>query len=264
MKKNDYILSRYRANQSIRVERFKTLDSTNTYTMAQGRQGASEGLVVVAEHQTAGRGRYGRSFYSPPSSGLYMSLLLRPQGTTAVSLRITTAMAVAACEAIEEVFGQKPGIKWVNDLILNERKIAGILTEGALLPDGTGVAYAVVGIGINVIPPRDGFPTELDSIAGTLALRADKKMKEQLAAAILSRFFSYYPLLSEEQLYSSYRERLFVIGKEVMVVHSGQERKATVLDLGKDYRLLLRFTDGKTEWLGSDEIRLLAESGRIS
>lgn len=102
--------------------------STNTLLKAQAEQGAPEGTVLIAESQTAGKGRLGRHFTSPPGTGIYFSLLLRPHCTAEKSLFITTTAAVAVCEAIEQVTGLNPQIKWVNDVYLNEKKVCGILT----------------------------------------------------------------------------------------------------------------------------------------
>jgi BirA family biotin operon repressor/biotin-[acetyl-CoA-carboxylase] ligase len=189
-----------------------------------------------------------------------MSLLLRPKSSPESTLKITTAMAVAACEAIEAVVDESPGIKWVNDLYLYGKKVAGILAEGALEPDGNALAFAVVGIGINLTPPTMGFPAALTGLAGAVTVNDREDLRERLAAEILSRFFFYYPLLSDEPLYSRYRERLFVLDKQVTVIRNGQQQRATVLDLGKDFRLLLGFSDRETAWVGSEEIRLLPDA----
>ena len=140
--------------------------STNTLLKAQAEQGAPEGTVLIAESQTAGKGRLGRHFTSPPGTGIYFSLLLRPHCTAEKSLFITTTAAVAVCEAIEQVTGLNPQIKWVNDIYLNEKKVCGILTEASVDFENGGLNWAVLGIGINIAVPKEGFPEEIRSIAG--------------------------------------------------------------------------------------------------
>ena len=139
--------------------------STNTLLKAQAEQGAPEGTVLIAESQTAGKGRLGRHFTSPPGTGIYFSLLLRPHCTAEKSLFITTTAAVAVCEAIEQVTGLNPQIKWVNDVYLNEKKVCGILTEASVDFENGGLNWAVLGIGINIAVPEDGFPEEIRSIS---------------------------------------------------------------------------------------------------
>lgn len=142
--------------------------STNTLLKVQAEQGAPEGTVLIAESQTAGKGRLGRHFTSPPGTGIYFSLLLRPRCTAEKSLFITTTAAVAVCEAIEQVTGLNPQIKWVNDVYLNEKKVCGILTEASVDFENGGLNWAVLGIGINIAVPEEGFPEEIRSIAGAI------------------------------------------------------------------------------------------------
>ena len=145
-----------------------TVTSTNTLLRELAQQDAPEGTVVLANAQTAGRGRCGRVFYSPCRSGIYMSLLLRPKLPVEETLFITAAAAVSAADAINAAAGVRTRIKWVNDIYLQERKVCGILTEGALDLENGMLRYAVLGIGINIAPPEDGFPPELSGIAGSL------------------------------------------------------------------------------------------------
>ena len=128
---------------------FDTIDSTNTRAKLLAAQGAPHGTVLLADTQTAGRGRLGRSFQSPGGMGIYMSVLLRPKCRPEKLMHLTCAAAVAACDAVEKVCGLRPGIKWTNDLISGKRKLAGILTELSLSPATGLLDYAVIGIGIN-------------------------------------------------------------------------------------------------------------------
>jgi BirA family biotin operon repressor/biotin-[acetyl-CoA-carboxylase] ligase len=150
-----------------RIYWFATTDSTNTQAKLLALQGAPHGTILIADHQTGGRGRMGRSFQSPAGCGIYLSVLLRPQCSPEELMHLTCATAVAACNAVETAVGIRPGIKWTNDLVCGQRKIAGILTE--LLTVGDQVC-AVVGIGINCCQQETDFPEEIRSFAGSLAM----------------------------------------------------------------------------------------------
>ena len=127
---------------------FDSIESTNTHARELARQGAAHGTVLIADHQTGGRGRLGRSFHSPAGSGVYMSVILRPNCNPQEIMHLTCAAAVAMCDAVETAAGFRPGIKWTNDLVCGHRKIAGVLTELGFDSHGN-VDFAVVGIGIN-------------------------------------------------------------------------------------------------------------------
>jgi len=250
-----YIRDAVGQGKCLSVRRFDCLPSTNRFLCEKAKRGMPEGLVVIAEHQTEGYGRYGRAFCSPEGTGLYMSILLRPEGTPEISLLITTAAAVAVSEAIEELTGRRCGIKWVNDLILDGKKVCGILTEGALCADSARLDYAVLGIGINVTEPIGGFPAEIRDVAGALLEAPEAGFRNRLATAILHRFFEYYRQLEKRTFFDGYRQRLFFLGKQVSILRTGQEiAKAIALDVDRDFRLLVRYDDGRVEALSSGEI----------
>ena len=150
-----------------------TAPSTNALVREKANQGRPEGCVIIACEQTDGRGRYGRQFFSPVDSGVYLSLLLRPTTYSPQQATCLTAAAAAAmCQAIEAVTGQQPGIKWVNDIFLHGKKVCGILTEAAVgLETGT-LNYMVLGAGVNLYPPAEGFPEEIKPIAGSVLERS--------------------------------------------------------------------------------------------
>ncbi len=238
----------------INVRVYDSLPSTNASLRSEARQGAPDGLVLLADHQTDGYGRYGRTFHSPEGSGLYMSLLLRPEGTADTSLLVTAAAAVAVSEAIEDLTGKTCGIKWVNDLILDGRKVCGILAEGAFLPASDRLAYIALGIGVNVTEPIGGFPSEIREIAGAILHDAETDFRNRLAAAVLRRFFAYYRELPSKTFYQAYRDRLFFLGKPIRVIRNGAEASAIALDVDDKFRLLVRYEDGREELLSSGEI----------
>ena len=239
----------------IRPEIFPVLDSTNRKVREQAAAGEPEGYTTIALQQTAGKGRRGHHFYSPAGTGIYMSLLLRPADLSAQDAsRLTTTAAVAACEAIEDVSGKEALIKWVNDIFVNGKKAAGILTEASVSVENGLLEYAVLGIGINALPPEDGFPDDIRDIAGAVFDGPVSDGKNRLAAEFLNRFMSYYHAPQDAVLYSRYRERCFVIGRTVQVFSANGSRTAKVLDLGDDFRLIVEYENGEKEALISGEL----------
>lgn len=232
------------------------IPSTNTALCALAREGAPHGTVLIAASQTAGRGRRGRSFFSPDGTGLYISVLLRPTIPAARAVRITTAAAVAAAEAIADTVGVQTQIKWVNDLYLDGRKVAGILTESALGADGN-LAYAVLGIGINIVPPAGGFPAEIADIAGAILPAPAEDCRARLAASFLSQFFRRYGEIAQEvpAYMEEYRRRCFVIGRRVEVLRGEERYGADAISVDDDAGLVVRRDDGTREVLSSGECR---------
>ncbi|MCI7404736.1 biotin--[acetyl-CoA-carboxylase] ligase [Pyramidobacter sp.] len=245
------------------VEVRKTVTSTNTVlkTMAEG--GAPEGKILVAAEQTAGRGRMERRFYSPAGSGVYMSLLLRPSCGASQSLYVTTAAAVAVAEAIEHVTGQRAQIKWVNDVYLRGKKACGILTEAAFDMETNRLAYAVLGIGVNMRPPAGGFPDELEPIVTSVFGEADYDpvLRNRIVAEIIERFWRSYENLGEKAFLQGYRERSFLSGKDVDVVSGAERRPARALDIDGEFRLHVRYEDGAEEYLQSGEVSVKPRGG---
>lgn len=234
--------------------------STNTLLREKANAGAAEGYVLFANTQTEGRGRLGRSFYSPADAGVYMSLLLRPVGLfPKEAMQLTTMAAVAACEAIEEISGREAKIKWVNDIYMDGKKVSGILTEANLSLEDGSLEYVVLGVGINVYPPAQGFPAALQKRAGTVFSKRQNDGKNRLAAAFLNHFMGYYAAGKGEgkpDYVEKYRARSFVIGKEITVLSAQKETKAIALDVDEACHLLVQYPDGRKERLSSGEIRI--------
>lgn len=231
--------------------------STNTVLREKANEGAAEGCTVIAGVQTAGRGRMGRSFYSLGDIGVYTSVLLRPTDLTPVqAIGLTTMAAVAVCEAIEEVSGRQAQIKWVNDVFMDGKKVSGILTEASMGLESGSLDYVIVGVGINAYAPKEGFPKEIEQIAGAVFQERQNDGKNHLAAEFLNHFMEYYGRRQEMDYVEKYRERCFVIGKEIRVLSSHGERKALALDVDEECHLLVRYEDGSTERLSSGEISI--------
>ena len=236
------------------VTALENTDSTNTCVRRLAEDGAPEGTVVVAAAQTAGRGRSGKSFLSPAGTGLYMSVLLRPQLAMGDALLITTAAAVAVAHAVERVAAVTAQIKWVNDVYVDGKKVCGILTEGALDLENGGLRYAILGIGINICPPAGGFPPELAPIAGALTETGGEALRAPLAAAVLDEFFALYPHLTEKPFYDDYVSRSLLTGRQIEVLRGGMHLPATALGIDRDLHLRVRYADGSEENLAAGEV----------
>lgn len=151
----------------------RKVDSTNAEALRRAADGAPEGTVIVAEEQTAGRGRRGRPFFSPAGTGIYLSIIVRPHLHADRAHFLTCTAALACAEAIEVCTGVEASIKWVNDVYCHGRKVTGILTEGSFDLEGGMLKTAMVGIGVNVRPPREGFPVDLAGKAGAILESTD-------------------------------------------------------------------------------------------
>ena len=238
------------------IEVKETVTSTNALLKEKAALGAPEGTVLIALSQTAGRGRFTRKFFSPADSGIYMSILLRPRIPAESATLITTAAAVAVAEAAEKISGRKTGIKWVNDVLIDGKKICGILTEASLNIESGELDYAIPGIGLNIYEPENGFPDEIKNIAGAILEERGSGIKSRLEAAVLESFFKYYKDISERTYLNSYRERCIVLGKQINVLSSDGTRPATALDIDENCRLRVKYSDGKEEILSSGEVSI--------
>lgn len=234
-----------------------TAKSTNTLVYEKAVSGQAEGYAVFSNEQTEGRGRYGRTFYSPCKTGIYMSLLLRPDSYSAKqAVRITTMAAVAMCETIEAVSGKQAQIKWVNDIFIDGKKVCGILTDASFGLESGMLEFAVLGIGLNVYYPSGGFPDDIRDIAGAVFHETRHDMKNRLAAEFLNRFMAYYAAENQCGYIEKYRERCFVIGRHIMVNNGDRSRGALALGIDDACRLLVRYDDGTEEYLMSGDISI--------
>ncbi len=237
----------------------KTVGSTNAYLRELAQKGASEGTLVVSSEQTCGQGRRGRTFFSPADTGLYMSVLLRPKVAVNEAVKITSAAAVAVCAALERVCGASPEIKWVNDIYINGKKAAGILTEAAFDMENGALDYAVLGIGINVYPPENSFPEELSDIAGAVLEKRTGDLRNRLAAAVYEQFMQLYALLPDSGYLDEYRKRLMWRGEQIFVL-SGADGKdktpAVLVDVDENCALKVRYENGSCGAVSSGEISI--------
>lgn len=242
------------AHIDIRV--YNEIDSTNTQAKRLACQGVTGPVLLVAHAQTAGRGRLERRFYSPPGSGLYMTLMFTTRKPLAKAVDVTPASAVAVCESLEALYGKQPAIKWVNDLYLDGKKICGILTEAVALPE-TGGHYIIVGIGINITTEQ--FPEDMRHPAGAVMSPEDAPPDlSRLAAEITQRLLGYLEDVAAPRALAGYRARLMLTGKELTFARSISSHAELITGIAEGvdehYRLLLRRPDGRLEVLSGGEV----------
>lgn len=232
------------------VHCFEQLESTNTFLMEHSEM--EEGTVIIADAQTGGKGRNGHSFHSPKGSGIYLSLLLKPDGSDVLSL--TAAASVACLKAIEEVYGLSCSIKWLNDVMFDGKKIAGILCEGKMMAGCENMQAMVVGIGINVHAFEK--PDDIADIAGSIEDFANiRKPRQMLVARFLNHFYALYKC-RDYSMHEYYRNHSCVIGKVVTVIHGNAKYRAFAMDVDEQYRLVLRKEDGTYDYLSSGEVSI--------
>lgn len=240
------------------IQIYGSLESTNKTAKEMAVAGAVHGTVVISDGQTMGRGRYSRSFFSPSGGGLYMSIVLRPEGLHFENPTTVTAFAaVSVCEAIESISSQTPKIKWVNDILIDGKKVCGILTEAVTDFESGGLDWVVLGIGINVSLRPEDFPGDLQSIATSIC--PDEKtpgVRNKLSAEIINRILGFDRMPSETEIYKQYKERLMLLGKEITVIQNRMEYQATAVDIDPIGRLLIKTENGEIVPLSSGEIRM--------
>lgn len=240
-----------------KIQIYKSLESTNKTAKELAVAGAEHGTVVIADCQTMGRGRYSRSFFSP-SGGLYMSMVLRPEGLHFANPTAVTAFAaVSVCEAIERVSQKVPSIKWVNDIFIDGKKVSGILTEAVTDFESGGLDWVVLGIGINVHIRTEDFPGDLQSSATSVYPdEGVPGVRNKLSAEIINRILGCETVPSEREIFQKYKKRLMILGKKVTVLQNQTEYQATAMDIDSVGHLIVKNENGEIMTLSSGEIRI--------
>ena len=239
--------------EKLKISVVSVVDSTNTVLKSEAENGGAEGTVLIATEQTAGRGRLGRTFFSPKNTGLYMSIILRPELTAAEALMITTSAAVSAAECIDSVADVTTRIKWVNDIYLNGKKVCGILTEASIDFESGGLNYAVLGIGINLT--TSDFPDELKGIAASVS-ECGNDLRSQIASEFLNRFFGYYGNLSGCSFLSEYRRRSMLIGENITLIRGNDMFNGKVIGIDDEVRLVVELENKEIMAFSSGEVQL--------
>ena len=243
-----------------------TIDSTNNECKRRAMEGAPEGLVVMAEEQTGGRGRRGRGFQSPRGKGLYLSALFRPDMDPGRVSDFTAWVAVAVCDGIEACCGIRPQIKWTNDIILNGKKLVGILTELSLVSETNTLDYMVTGIGINVNHAPEDFSEEVREMATSLFQVLGRPVRRaDLAAQIilaLDRMYAGYPEDRAEYL-KKYRAGCITTGHQVQLITPTARRQAFALEIDDDFNLVVEHYNGKRETISAGEVSVRGMYGYV-
>lgn len=234
---------------------YKVIDSTNSQAKRLALEGAPHGTILVAEEQSAGRGRRGNAFFSPSGTGIYMSVILRPGAAVREPQRITIHAAVAVSRAIERCTGLHPLIKWVNDLYLDGRKICGILTEAVSDFESGSIESIVVGIGLNVSTKTEAFPAELAEVAGSLTTDVSRN---ELIACILEELFAgeNNPDGFSPSLMAEYKARSMMPGLTIAYTNAQGETTGRVRDINEQGNLVVDKPDGSVEILQAGEVRI--------
>ncbi len=240
-----------------RIVHYDSIDSTNTMAKRIAAEGAEEGTIVIAEEQTGGRGRLGRQWVSPKGTGIWMSLVLRPPIEPADAAKITQIAAAAVAVALQNVTGCEAGIKWPNDIIINKKKVCGILTEmGAELGS---VNYIVVGIGINANVDVALFPEEVKKIATSVKDCAGKSVsRKEIVLEILKEFEDLYMdfihTKSVRRSVEICKANSVTLGNMVKIINRDQTMIAEAVDLTEEGELMVRNQEGQLEKIISGEV----------
>lgn len=234
---------------------FKETDSTNIQAKAGGEKGEPHGTLYVAESQSAGRGRRGRRWESPEGESIYMSLLLRPEFPPVKAPMLTLVMALAVARALRERTGVDVQIKWPNDLVVQGRKICGILTE--MSTEMTWINYVVIGIGINV--NQNEFPEELKDCASSLKMETGRRFRRShLIAAVMEHFEMYYEQFLQEGSLAGFRkeynELLVNKGRQVKILEPGNHYEAYALGINDTGELIVEKEDGSVQNIFAGEV----------
>lgn len=242
---------------NIEIYNYKVVSSTNEVAKNLALSGAKHGTIVISEEQTAGKGRLGRSFYSPSNTGIYMSIILRPNLTTMDSVLITTASSVSICDAIHKVTGIESQIKWINDIFINNKKVGGILTEASTNFESGTIDYLILGIGINFNKPKDNFPCELKEIATSIYTdNCNGINRNMLCAEIINNILYMIPQIKNYDFISEYKKRSLILNEEITYTIAGISSKGKAIDINKDGSLVVRHDDGSIKILNSGEVSI--------
>ncbi len=231
---------------------YELLDSTNTKAKTLAQNGAPHGTCVFAKAQSQGRGRMGRSFSSPSGLGMYLSAVLRPNCPSAQLMNLTCAVGVAACEAVKQVCGLEPGLKWINDLVVGSKKLGGILCELSIDPKTGDVDFAIVGIGINCLQRVEDFPPELQNMATSLLLQTGTAISPATLAAAMIDCISRMPLPFGDM--DQYRKLCVTLGKPVQVLQADRSYLAEAISVDDAGALIVKAPDGTEKAVSSGEV----------
>lgn len=229
---------------------FETINSTNTFSKELAKNGAKHKTLVIANQQTMGRGRLGRDFFSPPDTGLYMSIILCPELLRNSDPSALTIIAgVAVCRVLETICDKNPKIKWVNDIFLEGKKVCGILAEAGT--DSNRLDYVIVGIGLNI--STQSFPGELNKIAGSINQVINRSF---VAAEIIKAFNQAIEICNSDQLIEEYKSYSMVLGKKISFTINDKTYEGIATDINIEGNLIVCLENGDIITLKSGEVSL--------
>ena len=241
------------------VHVFDSVDSTNNVLKDMARNGAPSGTVVISDHQSGGKGRRGRSFSSPKGVGIYLSYLFKPESGFDKISNLTSWTAIAVSDAIFNAYGIDSQVKWVNDLLINRKKICGILTEVTVEGESGMIDNCIIGIGINV--NESSFPEELSQIATSISIEnGGKKFERWKLASELIRSLGdlEYRWPDDDYYINRYRMSNVTVGSKIVaypqLAENSEGRTGTALEINDDFSLKVKFEDGSIENLRSGEV----------
>lgn len=236
-----------------------TVDSTNTIAMELGNKGVPHGTVVIADSQTRGRGRMGRTWISPPGGNIYMSVVLMPPLKVKEATLLTLMAGVACCRALRNITGIHVEIKWPNDLMVSDKKLGGILTE--IKSGAEKIIFAVIGIGINVNAGLEDFPLDVRAVATSIRNETAKKQSGTvLNAGILNELGYWYRILVEkgrESLVNEWRNLTSMLGKPVQVISGDKVVTGIADDINDEGMLILRLPSGMLKKINAGDLTIL-------
>ena len=243
---------------------FSEIDSTNVIAKARAREGAGEGVVFIAESQTGGKGRLGKNWVSPSGTGIWMSVVVRPEIVPQEVSGITLVVGLAICKAIREVTDLPAYIKWPNDIVVNGKKVCGILTEMSAEIDR--VNYVIIGIGINVNTTK--FPKELQEVATSIKIESGVQYRRKdIVAKVLMFFEEYYQQYIQGQslvgILDAYKSLCITLKNEVSIINKSQSYRATPVDIDESGALVVKKEDGTRETITSGEVSVRGLCGYV-
>ncbi|EHN58278.1 biotin--[acetyl-CoA-carboxylase] ligase [Oenococcus kitaharae] len=242
------------APADITLHLFESVDSTNTLAKKMLAEGLKKPAVIIANEQTSGHGRRDRNFFSPANSGIYMTLAVPlKQGETVIPGLLTTASAVACGRAIKEVFGIQIQYKWVNDLLFQDKKCGGILSEAITDLESGQINALLVGIGINVSESQAPLPPSLKNKAGSLG-QDDGQQRNVLIAALINQFFRLYASYKDTAFLDEYRRHSYILRHQVVLEFNHQKISGIALKIDDDAELVLEDSKGQQRHFAAGEI----------
>ena len=242
-------------NKKLDINVFESIDSTNDY-LKQRTVDLIDGMTVIANSQTSGRGRMNREFYSPKDTGIYMSIYISCEKNINNTSFATAFVALAVCKAIKKCCNISPQIKWVNDILINSKKVCGILSEGVFDNNTNKLRGIIFGIGINVYEPLNGFPNSLIDIAGAIVHKKEYGLRNHLIGTIINEVTNWDKAIEEIEFINEYKKLNLTIGREIEIISIDGKQDALAVDIDNQCRLIVKYSNGNVSCVNSGEVKI--------